>query len=172
MSKATTILKNSLLSLSAALIFVSTIFLSNMVAVKNTALSLIIIFVAAVVYGLTLKSSTTKSVLWKWVVSLPLAYLILQYFWATHYAVRSLNWLLPRYGQSNAGGRTAGAVLLLVFTVLCIIAVGIAQYAVPKWSKRFAHIQWITALVMAVAVIVIVLVLEQQFPSYQYVITL
>lgn len=169
MKKLPVLLRTGILSLVSALVFVSTIFITDMLSVKSTALTLVYMVAAALVYGLAMKSDSPKSLLLKWGISLPLAYLVLQYFWATHYSVRALNWLLPGHGSSTAGGHMSGAVLLAVFAVLCIIAVGIAQYALPQGAKHFTRVQWIAALVLAVVLIVTVMLLEQQFPSYQYV---
>ena len=120
---------------------------------------------------LLLLSENRKEVLAKWLLSVPLSNLLLQYFWNTNYAVRALNWVYPGYGMQSAGGRFAGSMLLLIQTVLCGIGL-IAAFSRPqKADRKAAAIRLCIGGGCTLAVIAAVLLLETQFPPYEQVVS-
>ena len=111
-----------------------------------------------------------KTWLLKWGISVPGAFLVLLYFWAVHYSVRALNWVFPDYGRQSAGGRFADSFLLVVFSAMCLISGMISLFVKINDYDRFRRIQFIVTTVSAVATVCIVLILEKQFPSYEFIV--
>ena len=161
---------NIILSLELSVLFVSAIFLSEIISYKNDLLSFAYILFTSLLYGIAMISKDKKAVLTKWGLSIPFSYIIIQYFWTTNYSVKALNWIFPAYGKPSAGGSFAGFVLLLLLSVICLIC-GIASASVKiKDYVFFEKIQLIITSAFTLITAAIVLFLEQQFPSYMYVI--
>jgi len=102
-----------------------------------------------------------------WLVSLPLSYVALQYFWKSHYAIRALNWAFPYYGENSAGGNSAGGIRLLVFAVLCLVGIGVGMSCKSQEEERTERKRLVFGTVAAGVVIVLVLWLESKFPAYE-----
>ena len=88
----------------------------------ETMVEITVLLVVAVIYAVMLLSENRKTLLLKWVLTLPFSFLCLEYFWQTHYSVRALNWMTEGYGKQSAGGNFAGFLFLVLLFVLCISA--------------------------------------------------
>lgn len=153
-----------LMSFSMALLYVSGIFLCGILSF-STALTGLYILLTAALFALAAVSRDTKTGFIKWGISIPMAYLVIQYFWRTDYSIRSLNWLYPDYGRQSAGGAFAGAFLMLVLSVFCLLS-GIAGInAKPDVHKRLKKIQLAVIFAADIIIISAVLILESRFPS-------
>lgn len=170
MSIKKNLLKNIILSFEISIIFVSAIFLSEIISYKNDILVLVYIVFTSLIYGFAMKSKYKKEVLLRLGLSIPFSYITIQYFWLTHYSVRALNWAFPSYGKETSGGAFTGFVLLLMLLVLCLIAGILSCYIKVENNNRFEKIQIVVISVIVLFTAAAVLILEQQFPSYQYVI--
>ena len=83
-------------ALEIAIIYTANLFLVPVIDNKyGLTVSFIYMAFAAVLYGFALVSRNKGSWLLKWGVSIPLSFLILQYFRITDYLVRALNWVFP-----------------------------------------------------------------------------
>lgn len=164
------LLKNVTLSLELSILFVSAIFLSQIISYKNDFLSLIYIVFTSLIYGIAMISKNKKSLLLKWGLSIPFSYITIQYFWMTHYSVRALNWVFPAYGEQSAGGSFADFILILLLFVLCLLCSVLSCSVKVKEYNSFQKIQIVVLSVVVLFTVAAVLILEQQFPSYQYVI--
>lgn len=149
-----------------ALFFVPAIFLSDIIFWKTDWLGFAYIAFMAALYGLALISKSKLLALFKWLASLPFAYLVFEYFWNTKYALRSLNWVFPGYGKQSAGGAFASMGLTVMFGVLCIAAFVKALFIKPRNYILFEKIQLCVCTAAAVCIVIITLFLEKQFPPY------
>ena len=170
MSIKKNLLKNIILSFELSIIFVSAVFLSQIISYKNNFLALAYIVFTSLIYGFAMISKYKKEVLLKWGLSIPFSYIAIQYFWITHYSVRALNWAFPSYGKQTAGGDFSGFVLLLFLSVSCLICGALSRSVSVKDYSAFQKIQIIVISIIVLFTVAAVLILEQQFPAYQYVI--
>lgn len=153
-----------LCSVSISIFFIPAIFLVDIISWKTDIWEFVYLFFMAAAYGLMFISKSKKDFFIKWGISLPLSYLILNYFWQTNYSVRSLNWVFPDYGEPSAGGAFAGGVLVIFFGVLCLISLIIA-FDITK-SKNLEKFQLCFGGLLDIVIIVICITLERQFPTY------
>lgn len=166
MKNRTEILNVFLCSVLLAVFFVPTLFLGDLISYKFNILPFIYGGLMAALYALMMKSDKAIESLAKWGLSLPISYLILQYFWKTDYAVRSLNWAIKGYGRQSAGGAFAGGFYMAAFCAFCVIAVlGICQLKL-KNRKLFKRIQICAGSVTGLVIVAVTLLLERSFPSY------
>ncbi|MGN0597158.1 MAG: hypothetical protein ACI4J1_07510 [Ruminiclostridium sp.] len=149
-----------------ALFFVPAVFLSDIIFWKTDWLVLVYVAFMAALYGFALISKSRLQALFKWLASLPFAYLAFQYFWSTKYALRSLNWVFPGYGKQSAGGAFASMGITVLFGILCIAAFVIALFMKPRNFSRFKKIQLCLCTAAAVCIVIVTLTLEKQFPPY------
>lgn len=162
------------LSVSIAVLFVSTFFLSDMILIKLSPLEFVFILFAAILYGLGMVSRDIKHWILKWVLSIPVSFVVIQYFWKTDFSLRALNWILKDYGNTSAGGRFAGFILLC-FQVICFFISGIAGIAAGKTLvdrdkyEAYERKQVIIGLAVTLLIVIIVVMLERSFPSAEYV---
>lgn len=171
MIKKMNLLKIVLFAGLSAVFYVSSLFISDIIFLKSTILAFIYILVIAFLYGMSLVSEERKGVIIKWLLSVPLSYLVLQYFWKTHYSVRALNWILPDYGRQTGGGNFSGFILMMFFSVLCL-ASGISALSFkPENYKAFEKIQMSVSCIFGVIIVISVIFMERQFPSYEYIIS-
>ena len=101
-------------SAAMSAVVVSAIFLAEIIRTANDLLLLPYLLVVAVIYAVMLLSENRKTLLLKWVLTLPFSFLCLEYFWQTHYSVRALNWMTEGYGKQSAGGNFAGFLFLVL----------------------------------------------------------
>jgi hypothetical protein len=154
------------LACSASIIYVSAIFLPDMISVKSTGLSLLYIVVAGLLFSLTMISKDKKTVFIKWLISGFFGFAVWWLFVRCEFAMRALNWMIPEYGNSrSAGGNFAGAVGFLILTALCAVGLIINLFLRVKDYERFRKIQLVICMTVAAAVIAVVFILERQFPS-------
>lgn len=153
--------------------FVTTLFLADIISWKNDKAVFIYLIVMAVLYGVMISGHFVYYFI-KWVISLPLSYLIINYFWITNYAVRSLNWMFPGYGKMSAGGGFALGVITVGFVIACFISMGIAFFlsAASLGVKAeniavFEKIQLGLGVLLSVFIIALTVTLERKFPSYE-----
>ena len=161
---------NVILLLELSILFISAIFLSELISYKNDILALAYIVFISLFYGVAMISEDKKSLLLKWGLSIPFSYITIQYFWITHYSVRALNWIFPDYGTQSGGGAFAGFILILLLSVLCLVCGVLSCSVKVKEYIYFQKIQIVVILVIVLFTVAAVLLLERQFPSYQYVI--
>lgn len=153
-----------------AVFFVTTVFLSDIISWKaNLWVTLAYLAVMAALYGALLIGSVSELFI-KWGLSLPLSYLVINWFWETDFAVRSLNWAFPGYGRQSAGGGFAFGVLIMTFLGACLGAF-IAALCISILGKPKAHPAFLKAQVRAggallAAVIIVTILLEKRFPTY------
>ncbi len=160
--------KDILFAAFLAIIFVSAIFISQIISYKNEMWFIYELFIA-LLYCFALISNKISDTIFKWLFSLPFSYVVLQYFWKTEYAMRGLNWVFPYYGEPSAGGNFAGFIqlcfLLLGCAICMIVAFTTSTSDKIKKYKSFEKIQMIVCGVLGVAVVLAVIILEQQFPE-------
>ena len=150
--------------------YVSTIFIADIVSDKyGFAAAVVYMVFAAVLYGIALISRNKKEWLLKFGASIPFSLLCLLYFRLTDYSIRALNWVFPDYGLPSAGGQFASSFLFVIFSVMCLICLMISLFIRIKDYEKFSKIQLVITSVFAVLIICAVLILERQFPSYEYI---
>lgn len=162
------LMTNVILSLELSILFISAIFLSELISYKNDILALAYIVFISLFYGVAMISEDKKSLLLKWGLSIPFSYITIQYFWITHYSVRALNWIFPAYGKQSAGGAFVGLILILLLSVLCLVCGVLSCFVKVKDYKSFEKIQIIVISIMVLFIAAAVFILEQQFPSDLY----
>lgn len=163
--------KICLCSIMLSVLYVSSLFISEIISYKSTILSYAYLCAISLIYSLLLISENQKHAVSKWLISIPFSYLILQYFWKTHYSIRALNWVIPYYGRQTAGGNFAGFISMIFFSVLCLIGIIISLNITPKEKefKKFGRIQLSIGCISVIIIVLVVIILEKQFPSYAFV---
>ena len=157
------------LSISISILFVSSVFLSDLISIKHSPLEYIYIIFVALLYGFLMVSWNIRHWGLKWVISIPISYLVLQYFWQTEFSIRALKWVLPEYGKRSAGGKFAGFFLLCIQLVACFIS-GIAGISAGKMLvdcelyDKFEKKQVIASVGIALIMALAVVLLERSFP--------
>lgn len=149
-----------------AVIYVSTVFLLDIVEGKsgNTA-AMLFGGAMVVLYLLTLISEMRKTVLAKWLLSIPFAIPIWYWFVRCDFALRALNWVYPGYGRRSAGGAFASVFMWINFTGLCFAALLLCLIFKRKLSPRVKRAQVIISVVTSIALAVIVNLLIADFPT-------
>ncbi len=152
-----------------SVLFVSAVFLADIISYGSFVLSLAYIIIVAALYGFCLISR--NKILWliKWGASLPMSYVVLRYFQVYHYTIRALNWAFPDYGRQTAGGAFSMVGLFYLLAFFCAVSGIAAMFVRPKSFDKFGKMQLIIALTAAGAAIAAVLILERQFPPYEYI---
>ena len=110
-------------SAAMSAVVVSAIFLAEIIRTANDLLLLPYLLVVAVIYAVMLLSENRKTLLLKWVLTLPFSFLCLEYFWQTHYSVRALNWMTDVYCMLSAVGYFAVFLFIVLLLVHCISAI-------------------------------------------------
>lgn len=155
-----------LCSVLLAVFFVPALFLGDLISYKFDILPFIYGGLMAALYAFMMKSDKATGALAKWGLSLPISYPILQYFWKTDYAVRSLNWAVKGYGRQSAGGAFTGGFYMAAFCAFCVISVlGICPLKL-KNHKLFKTLQICAGSAIGLAIVTVTLLLERSFPSY------
>jgi hypothetical protein len=168
MSK-TEILKAVMYSAIISVLFVSAVFLADIISYGSTVLSIAYIILTAAMYGFCLISRNRIIWLIKWGASLPLSYIVFKYFQTYHYSIRALNRAFPGYGRQTAGGAFAKVGRFYILAFFCAVTGIAAMFIKPKSFDKFGKVQLIIALAAAGATIAAVLMLERQFPPYEYI---
>ena len=110
-------------ALCLAVMYVSSIYLIAAISYKSVTGAVIYALFIAAAYFLTLISPDKKKWLLKYLLSVPLSFGVIWYFWLTEYSVRALNWTYPDYGRFSAGGNFNGLVQVISFSALCLVAI-------------------------------------------------
>lgn len=158
-----------------AILFVSAANLACIILQKSFVMSGAYIVLAAAMYGFCLISK--NKILWliKWGLSVALSELVFKYFSATHYMTRALGWLSLNSGSYRAdgvlvdlSGFISGSIMLHI-TIFCAFTGFMAMFIEPKNFAKFGKVQFIIAAAYIVITIAVVLMLERQFPPYEYI---
>jgi len=165
------IISNLFFALTLAILYVSTIFVAPVISYGNEVLSLIYIEFIAILYGISLISRNKKIWLIRWGLSIPFSYLVIQYFWNVNYAIRALNWAFPYYGEASAGGNFASSCWMLLLSISCLFSGIIGLFIKIDNFAKFEKIQIIIILIVIGLIVAAVLLLEHQFPPYDYIIS-
>jgi hypothetical protein len=169
--------KMVVMAIFLSVFYVSTIFVSTIISYKSDILSFAYMVLIAVLYSFAFVSQSVKKALAKWAISIPFAYLVIQYFWSTNYSIRALNWVFPDYGKESAGGNFAGFVTLMLFIILCLVGIFVAMLVSHTFKneetyRRFERYQLVISTISVIAIVVSVLLMERQFPSYQHILSM
>ena len=148
-----------------AIIFVSPIFVEDIIVDKSIVLELVYLVLSAVMFGFLLISRTKKIWGLKLFLFVPLSCLVIQYFWKTNYAIRGLNWVHPDYGRQSAGGAFVWFFFFRIQVLLYLIAAVVALMAKPKIDKTFERIHVIISTLFTLILVVIILLMERNFPD-------
>lgn len=149
--------------------FVSSIFLCNIIGIKDDKALLPYCLLVSIIYTAMLLSENKKLVLLKWVLSLPFSLLCFYYFFETKYSVRALNWAVKGYGRQSAGGNFAGFIALVIQLILCLTGIIIANIKSTDKIQKYTNKQTIASLVIGFIIMFIVIYLETQFPNNNYI---
>ena len=152
------LLTDAALACSASVFSVSAMFLAQIISIRSTGFSLLYIVVTAVMYLFAMIAKDKRSVLMKWLISIPCAIGIWWLFIKSEYALRALNWVIPDYGRQ-----------LLTLSLLCLIGLIVSIFVRPKDYERFRKIQFVACMALMAIVIAVVFILNGQFPSVDYI---
>ena len=130
-AKPNAIIIDIVLSTSISILFASSVFIADLISIRRSPFEYGYILLAALLYGFGMVSRNIRRWGLKWVLSVPISYLVMQYFRQTEFSIRALNWVLPEYGKRSAGGNLAGLYLLCIQLIVCAIS-GIAGISVGK----------------------------------------
>lgn len=172
-------MKNNTLSTFAgafqiAVLLLPVHFLSAIVLLKTDyiIIPLIVIpVISAFLTGLSVYSKSLKQSFAKIILSIPFTVLFWYLQIKIKFSIRALNWIIPNYGNSSAGGNFAnfiilcslafcGFIALIIFTVLS--AVNFSE----KKQTVLLNLQKYIALPVCIAVIAVIIVLNNIMPIY------
>ena len=149
-----------------AVMYISAAFLLDVVSAKyDTKGVLVFAVLIAFIYMVTLISEKRRTVLAKWLLSVPFVVPVWYWFVRNDFAVRALNWVHPGYGRPSGGGAFASAFMLIVFTSMCLAAFLLSLIFKWKLSSGIKRTQIAVAVLTSVAFAVIVNVLLRSFPT-------
>lgn len=166
MEQKTSISYTLLCAALAAVFFVPTLFLEDILAWKSDLLPILYQIIMACLYGFILTSPSKKIFFLKWAGSLFFSWPCFEFFWQTDFSVRSLNWVFPNYGFQTAGGAFAGTFNMGVFTFFSLIGWVIALSCSSADNNKLEKIQMRLGGVLGAVIVLVVLELEQGFPPY------
>ena len=165
------------IAFSMALLYISSLFLVDMIFFRSAVWAIIFSVVTAMVYCFYMISNNKLFCLLKWGLSIPFSYVAIKWFWSVNFSVRALYWLDPEYGNLSGGSAFAAGSMLIALSFLFLIAgiIGavIGQEMIVKLRRTdtgFELIQVITAVVISIVIIIIVISLEGVFPPYETVV--
>lgn len=157
-----------LLALIVSILYVSSMFIIFIIINKyNLTKTIIYSLFIAFLYGFVLLSKSRIIWLFKWGLSIPFTFPVLNYFWLTHYEIRSTNWIFPNYGRTTGGGGFAYSFVLLIYSVFCIISGLLSLIIKIKDYDRFRKIQFYISVGFCIVIVLIILLLQLQFPTYE-----
>ncbi len=164
--------------LQAAVLFLPVWLLMNIISWIDGMPFLVPVFILALLsifYGAVLFGSTAGQSVLKWVFSLPVTFLIWFCSIRTHFYIRSLNWMIPGYGEQSAGGGFASSFLILLQAVFCFVtfftAIVCSNTVNNEKKRKFIKaIQNVICPVICVVIVLLVVFLEKSFPSYNSII--
>lgn len=127
--------------------------------------------ISAILTGLSVYSKSLKQAFAKIFLSVPFTVLFWYVQIQIQFSLRSLNWIYPGYGKSSAGGNFAdfmilcslafcGFIALIIFTVLSAVNISEKKQAV------LLNLQKYIALPICIAVIAVIIVLNNIMPIY------
>ena len=158
-------------SATMSTVFVSAIFLSEIISITSDLFVLLYLFLVSLIYATMLLSESKKVALLKWIVSLPLSCLWFCYFWKKNYSIRALNWIIEGYGTQSAGGNFSGFIVLILLLVLCFAGMIFAYSKSSEKIKRYIKVQSLTGIWIFMLMIIVVAYLETRFPAYHDVLS-
>ena len=160
------IINTGILSACLAVMYISAIFLIEVVSYKfELPATFMYMGLMAVLYFISLISRDRKSTIIKWLLSIPLAIPVWFCFVKSDYSLRALNWAIPEYGSQSGGGAFAVVFLWAVFSAVCFIALLVSIAVKPKLPEKVWRIQPFVSIIVTLMLIAAVLFLERQFPS-------
>lgn len=152
-----------------ALLLIPAFFLNDLLSVKMNAV-LVNLVVIPLLTGLcacaAIISHSVKTALLKWLFSIPLGFCFWRFLIAVEFHARGLNWILPGYGESSAGGNFAGFMLLcstVCIHLICVIA-GVSFSQQKQKDFRWLPALKILSAVVSVSIGAAVLVLNAKMP--------
>lgn len=127
--------------------------------------------ISAFITGLSVYSTTLRQAFAKIILSVPFTVLFWYLQIEMEFSIRSINWIIPDYGKSSAGGNFANFVILcsLAFSgFLSLLIFMILSYEkIPeKIQTVLLNLQKYLALPLCIAVIVLIIVLNNIMPMY------
>ena len=154
-----------------AVFFTPVIFLSDIISNKFSSIGILwlmmILFylvMTTALYGLAFLSESKLHSFIRLGLSIPFSFLCLTYFWNTDYSIRSLNWIYPHYGKSGPGSGLLILLILLMLGMICIAEIVLCIEFRQHLYQKFRKLQFPLCAVAAVILILIVVLLERQFP--------
>lgn len=162
-------------SFVTASMFIPVHYLSNILSWKLNDADGIILFVIPFICGLfsatSIFSEKIRYALLKWGLSLPISFVMWRYFISNDFYMRSLNWVIPNYGDSTVGGDIAGffAVSSLLFVEMPFvgIAIGISHKVKNPKLEKAMKIMKIIASVVCIVITLTVIHLNTIMPQYE-----
>ncbi len=165
------------IAFSMALLYISSLFLVDMIFFRSSVWAIMFSAVTAMVYGFYMVSKNKLFCLLKWGLSIPFSYIVIKWFWSVNFSVRAIYWLDPEYGNLSGGSAFASGSMLMVLSFLFllngIIGAVIGQEMIVKLrgtDTGFELIQVVTAVVISIVIIIIAISLEGVFPPYETVV--
>lgn len=152
-------------SLSLSILFISSIFISDVISYRTDFLTVLYMIITAVFYGCTMVSPKKLIAIIKWLISLPISYLVLQYFWRTNFAVRALNQAFPDYGKQSAGGNFAGFIRLCFMTALFLTAGLTGLFFDQKKHEISERKICVVGFTYTAIIVLVVILLESSLPQ-------
>ena len=159
------ILKIVTLACSAAVFFVSPLFLLEVIVDNHTLLTLFYIVASGFIYLLALIDKNKKTIFLKWLLSIPIAVFIWWTFVRCEYDLRAINWVNPGYGRRSAGGTILPGLMMLLLTILCFIGFIISIFVKPKQNERLRKIQFLICISLMGVIVIVAYTLAILFPS-------
>ena len=152
-------------SCSLSILYVSSIFLSDAISYRSDLLAVLYMIITAVIFGCIMVSPGKLIAAIKWLISLPIAYIVFQFFWRTDFAVRALNQAFPDYGKQSAGGNFAGFIRLCFMTALFLTAGLIGLFFDQKKHEISERKICVVGFTYTAIIVLVVILLESSLPQ-------
>ena len=172
--KKDTLLSSLTGALQIAILFLPVHFLNEIVLLKldYVIIPMVIIpVIFAFFTGLSLYSRTIKQAFAKIILSVPFTVLFWYLQIKIKFSIRALNWIIPNYGKSSAGGNFANFIILCSLALFEFVALLIFMtFSIAELPEKIhavlINLQKYLVLPLCILVIAVIVVLNNIMPMY------
>lgn len=150
--------------------------LINILSLKTDGGEFLAIMICSVLSFIAIFSESVKCAALKWLLSLPITFILIVFFRASNFYVRAINWAIPDYGEPSMGGLWASGFLLICHAAASFFSLilGLGMSSLRKYIKSEKIIKFITisekiCAVISVAIVFTVMMFDISMPSYSRV---
>lgn len=159
-----------------AALFIPAHLLINILSMKANGAEFLAIMICGFLSFFTIFGESVKSAALKWLLSLPITFILIVFFRGSNFYLRALNWAIPDYGEASMGGLWASGFLLICHAAASFFSLllGLGMSSLRKDIKSEKIIKFITisekiCAVVSIAIVLTVMVFDISMPPYSRV---